>query len=103
MEMSGSSRKRAKAALPPDTFGPPEFERKHYRVQEAELEHVAPVSEETGKQGAERSSEEDWFRGARNEIEERLERIGSFEEQITSLVGKIDEEKNMIRRLIGGT
>ncbi len=106
MEMSGSSRKRAKAALPPDTFNPPEIERKHHQVREAELEHVTPLGgetgEEVGKRPAGRSSEER-FRGAQDEIERRLDRIGSFEEQITGLVGKIDEEKNTIRKLIGGT
>ncbi|MFP4165421.1 MAG: hypothetical protein ACLFVE_15720 [Chitinispirillaceae bacterium] len=102
MEMSGSSRKRAKDALPPETFETPQFGRQRYHVREAELEHVTPEQRETEEGKVTFGGDEEKFRDARHEIEERLEHISTFEDQITGLVGKIDEEKNTIRRLIEG-
>ncbi len=74
--------------MPPDMFETPMAqEKRRYPVAEAELEHVSPPERGGGNRNG--------------EIEERLQRISSYQEQISGLMSRIDEEKESIRKMIG--
>ncbi|MDR0305962.1 MAG: hypothetical protein LBI42_03885 [Chitinispirillales bacterium] len=88
MEMSESNRKRIEEL----EIEPPEAINNEHKtpVGQAELEHVSPYVREARER-----------RDFRTEIETHLNTIGSYEEQITNLVSKIDKEKSTIEKLIG--
>jgi len=92
MDITGSTRKRSERVVPEDNYEVPVQVRGRRKVEQAELEHVAPIGS-----GGNKSEEP---KDIKNSIEQKLNLITNYSKQVNNLIGKIDREKKEIQSLI---
>jgi len=112
MDLTFSNRKRVDNEITVDALyeEPERTEKKN--VVEAELEHIGPVESPRNRQSvlkknknrsgskSHSSSPFDASNGHQKEIDRKLTNIQAYEDQITDLVVKIDQERAEIAQLI---
>lgn len=97
MQISGSTRKRADTFAPEESFQTVQFdsERVHVSIPEVDREHVIPLGNESRDESA---------LNGKNQLKERLKKslqtISNSEKEITTLIAKIDRERNYISGMI---
>jgi hypothetical protein len=97
MQVSGSTRKRADTFAPEESFQTVQFDsgKVHVSMPEADTEHVRPIR--TGlSEGSEVSSKSQ----LKEHLKKSLQTISICEKELTTIIARIDRERNYISEMI---
>jgi hypothetical protein len=93
MQVSGSTRKRADTFAPEESFQTVQFDsgKVHVSMPEADTEHVRPI-----KTGSSEVPEVGSKSQLKEHLKKSLQTISNCEKELTTIIARIDKERNYI-------